>query len=91
MCDKLFACPLLPVNRKTTSSLKVEQARAVASKHPQQGSKTNEGEASSVVDQYIQSLREAKSTEYSSGFYRKYIAGSISKPADQSRNEICVS
>lgn len=89
ICAIALCLPLVACQQKTASSLKEEQERAVASNHPQQGpSKTNEGEASSVVDQYIQSLREAKSTEYSSGFYRKYIAGSISKPADQSRNEI---
>ena len=75
ICAIALCLPLVACQQKTTSSLKEEQARAVASKHPQQGpSKTNEGEASSVVDQYIQSLREAK-TEYSSGFYRKYIGG----------------
>ena len=67
ICAIALCLPLVACQQKTASSLKEEQERAIASNHPQQGpSKTKEGEASSVVDQYIKSLREAKSTEYSS-------------------------
>ena len=82
----------LPCCLSTESSFKSKgkAKRSIASNHPQQRpSKTKREKASSVVDQYIRVCEKQKNyREYSSGFYRKYIAGSISKPADQSRSEI---